>query len=469
MPDRRRARPFRTPTPLAILGLGVLLLALPGCKRQTAYTPPPPPQVGVAHPAQQPVTPSFETTGSTVAYNQVDLVARVEGFLTQINYQDGAGVKFGTELFVIEPAPYEAKLQQAQASFAATQAQLVQAEAEYTRQSTLGRKDFASQSVVDQAKATLDSTRANLTNQQAGIALASINLGYTRVSAPFDGVVTAHLASVGELVGVTGPTKLASIVQLNPIYVSFNVSEQDVLRLKAALARQGLKPSEFQNIPLDIGLMTETGYPHQGRIDYIAPALDPATGTLQVRGLLQNPDRVLLPGMFARIRVPITIERAEALLVPDEALGADQGGRYLLLVDANNVVQQRAVSTGQLAGGLRAITAGLTLNDRVIVSGLPRAVPGEKVEPQETTIAAVEAAEGEPPVPTTAQGLGTPEAAGAAQPPDMTRARNAGQGPGASQTSGAAQPPGAAQAPGAAPATGAAQATGGAPAPGQTR
>jgi RND family efflux transporter MFP subunit len=330
----------------------------------------------VAHPVQQSVTPYFETTGSTVAYNQVDLVARVEGFLTQINYKDGAGVKFGTELFVIEPAPYEAKLQQAQASFAATQAQLVQAEAEYTRQSTLGRKDFASQSVVDQAKATLDSTRANLTNQQAGIALASINLGYTRVSAPFDGVVTAHLASVGELVGVTGPTKLATIVQLNPIYVSFNVSEQDVLRLKAVLAKQGLTPAQFRNIPVDVGLMIEADYPHHGQIDYIAPAIDPATGTLQVRGLLENPNRTLLPGMFARIRVPIAIETAEALLVPDEALGTDQGGRYLLLVDANNV----------------AIRSGLTLTDRVVVSGLPRAIPGEKVEPQATTIAANEPA-----------------------------------------------------------------------------
>jgi membrane fusion protein, multidrug efflux system len=392
MPHRRRAWLFQTPMPLAILGLGALLLALPGCKRQTAYTPPPPPQVGVAHPVQQSVTPYFETSGNTVAYNQVDLLARVEGFLTQINYQDGAGVKFGTELFVIEPAPYEAKLQQAQASFAATQAQLVQAEAEYNRQAALGRKDFASQSVVDQAKATMDSTRANLNNQQAGIALASINLGYTRVSAPFDGVVTAHLASVGELVGVTGPTKLASIVQLDPIYVSFNVSEQDVLRLKAALAKQGLKPAEPGTVPVDVGLMTEAGYPHHGKIDYTAPALDPSTGTLQVRGLLQNPDRALLPGLFARIRVPVEVQTAEALLVPDEALGSDQGGRYALLVDENNVVQQRAVTAAQLVGSLRVITKGVTVNDRVVVSGLPRAIPGEKVEPRDTTIAANEPA-----------------------------------------------------------------------------
>ncbi|PPQ33034.1 efflux RND transporter periplasmic adaptor subunit [Rhodopila globiformis] len=416
---------------LAILALGALL-ALPGCKRQTAYAPPPPPQVGVAHPLRQSVTPYFETTGSMIAYNQVDLVARVEGFLQQINYKDGAFVKYGTELFVIEPAPYDAKLQQAQASFASTQAQLVQAQAEYLRQSTLGKKDFASQSVVDQAKAKLDSTRADLTNQQAGIALASINLGYTRVSAPFDGVVTAHLQSVGELVGVTGPTKLATIVQLDPIYVSFNVSEQEVLRLKAALAKQGLKPSEFHNVPLDVGLMTETGYPHHGNIDYIAPALDPATGTLQVRGLLQNPVRAMLPGMFARIRVPIAIQTTEALLVPDEALGTNQGGRYLLLVDDNDVVQQRAVTTGQLVGSLRVIRSGLTVNDRVIVSGLPRAVPGEKVEAQATTIPAAEKAADATQPAGAMQAPGATQAAGAAPATEATPKTGTTQAAGAS-------------------------------------
>jgi membrane fusion protein, multidrug efflux system len=263
--------------------------------------------------------------------------------------------------------------------------------------------------------------------------------------------VTAHLASVGELVGVTGPTKLASIVQLDPIYVSFNVSEQDVLRLRTALARQGLKPSDLGTVPVDIGLMTETGYPHHGKIDYTAPAIDPSTGTLQVRGLLQNPDRALLPGLFARIRVPIAIETAEALLVPDEALGTDQGGRYLLLVDDNDMVQQHAVTTGQRVGGLRVITGGLSVKDRVIVSGLPRAVPGEKVQAQETTIAAEE------------------KAADATQPAGATQAASATQPGGATQPSGTTQPVGTTQATSGAPADGATQATGAAPRAGATQ
>lgn len=364
----------------------ITLLILTGCKKENAYVPPPAAQVGVARPLQQTVTPYFEATGSAAAFNEVDLVARVEGFVQEIDYVDGALAKRGNTLFVVEPAPYQAKLQQAQAGLAATQAQLVQAEAEFTRQSTLSQREFASQAVVDVARAKRDSIRADLSNQQASLTLAEINLGYTNVTAPFDGIITEHLVSVGELVGVTGPTKLASIVQLDPIYVTFNVSEQDVLRLQAAMIKRGITSADLGTVPLDIGLMTESGYPHHGKIDYVAPTIDTATGTRLVRGLLHNPDHALLPGMFARIRVPIAVQKGEALLVPDQALGSDQGGRYLLLVDQDNVVQQRAVQIGPLVGSLRVITSGIGPSDRVVVSGLSRAIPGEKVVPQDVPV-----------------------------------------------------------------------------------
>ncbi len=323
------------------------LTALTACKKENAYVPPPPPPVGVAKPLQQAVLPYLEVTGNAVAYNQVDLVARVEGFLQEIDYKDGAEAKQGDTLFVIEPTPYQAKLQQAQATLAATQADLVQAQAEFTRQSTLGKSDFASQSAVDQARAKRDADLANQTNQQAGVTLAAINLGYTRVTAPFDGVVTTHLVSVGGLVGVNGPTKLATIVQLDPIYATFTVSEQDVLRIKAAMKQRGITAADIANVPVEVGLMTEDGYPHVGKLNYVAPEIDPSTGTLTVRGLLQNANHALLPGMFLRIRIPLALEKANALLVPDQALGADQSGRYLLVVDKDNVVQQRTVQTGQ--------------------------------------------------------------------------------------------------------------------------
>jgi membrane fusion protein, multidrug efflux system len=374
--------------PSCLVVLVLTLGSIAACKKENAYVPPPPQPVGVAKPVQQAVLPYLEITGNAVAYNQIDLEARVQGYLQEIDYQDGAEVKKADALFVIEPAPYQAQLQQAQATLAATQASLVQAEAEFYRQSTLGKDDFASQSKVDEARAKRDSDKAQITNNQAGVTIAAINLGYTRVTAPFDGQVTEHLVSVGGLVGVTGPTKLATLVQLDPIYATFTVSEQQVLRIKAARAARGLKPGDVKDVPVEIGLMTDEGYPHTGTLDYVAPMIDPSTGTLTARGILQNPQRALLPGMFLRIRVPLAAEKANALLVPDEALGADQSGSYLLVVDKDGMVQQRTVKTGQLEGRLRVISSGIAADDLVVVSGNQKAIPGQKVAPEVRTITA---------------------------------------------------------------------------------
>jgi len=364
-------------------------LGMAGCKRQqTAFVPPPPPQVVVAQALHQQVTPYLEATGNMVAYNQVDLVARVSGFLQEIRYTDGAVAHRGDTLFVIEPAPYQAKLQQAQATETSAQAQAAQTDAEYDRQASLGRTDFSSRSQVDQARATRDSNRANVLNQQAAVTLAATNLGYTQVTAPFDGVVTAHQVSVGSLVGANSPTTLATIVQIDPIYVSFTISEQDVLRIRASLRQAGFNQHDLSKVPIEIGLMTDTGYPHQGTLDYASPNVDSSSGTLMVRGVLPNADHVLLPGFFVRVRVPMTKSPAEALLVPETALGTDQTGRYLLVVDKDDVVQQRSVTTGVRAGTLRVIASGLQPDDRVVVAGSQRAVPGEKVVPKVTEITA---------------------------------------------------------------------------------
>ncbi len=381
----------RLPVAAALL----LVLAVAACKKENTYVPPPPPPVDVAKPAQQLVMPYLEVTGNATPYNQVDLEARVQGYLTEIDYQDGAMVKQADTLFIIEPGPYQAQLQQAQATLASTQADLVQAQAEFYRQSTLGKSDFASQSAVDQARAKRDSDQAKILNDQAGVTLAAITLGYTRVTAPFDGQVSAHLVSQGGLVGVAGPTKLATITQLDPIYALFTISEQQVLRIKQAMRERGLKPEDVKNVPVEVALMTDTGYPHVGTLDYVAPTVDASTGTLTARGILKNPDRAILPGMFLRIRIPMQRDRAEALLVPDQALGADQAGRYLLIVDKDNVVQQKTVQVGQLEGSLRVITSGLSKDDLVVVTGIQRAIPGEKVSPQMTTIKATP----EPPPP----------------------------------------------------------------------
>jgi RND family efflux transporter MFP subunit len=365
---------------------GIVIALLPAllgtaCKKRNRYAAPPPPRVAVAHPEQRKLTRYLALTGSTAAVNDVDLVARAQGFLQEISVKDGADVHKGEVLFTIEPLPFQLKLQQAQAAEAQQQALVKQADAEYTRQSTLGRSDFSSQSAVEQALATRDSARAALQQAQANTQQAAITYAYTRVLAPFDGVMTAHLVSVGELVGTGDATKLATVVQLAPIYVNFTISEQDVLRIRQALLERGLTIRDLGTVPVDVGLQTETGYPHSGTLDYVAPNLDQSTGTLAARAIFPNTDRALLPGYFVRVRVPSQRDVA-TVLVPGAAIGTNQAGQYVLVVGPGNVVEERSVQTGDSYGTMRAVEHGLAPEDVVVIAGLQRSVPGEKVDPQ---------------------------------------------------------------------------------------
>jgi RND family efflux transporter MFP subunit len=356
------------------------LLVLGACE-QNSFVPPPPPKVDVGVPAQQGITRFLEATGNTAPIQTVDLVARVQGVLQSINYKDGSLVKAGATLFTIEPDTYKFRLEQAQAAEAGAQASLKQAEADYKRQVDLVARQAVSQATLDTSTSTRDNAQANLQQAQANTKIAAVNFGYTNVVAPFDGIVSAHLISIGELVGASSPTQLATIVQLDPIYVNFNVNEQDVLRIRAEAKRRGITTSELTKLPIEVGLQTETGFPHKGNLDYAAPTVNLSTGTLAVRGVLPNPDRVLLPGYYVRVRVPFD-KQENALLVPDVALGSDQSGRYVLVVNAGNIVEQRKVRTGQLEGDLRVIEDGLKPDDRVVIAGLLRAIPGQKVDPQ---------------------------------------------------------------------------------------
>jgi RND family efflux transporter MFP subunit len=377
---------------LALAALTFLLLA--GCEQNT-YVAPPPPKVQVANPLQRPITRYLESTGNTAAIKQVDLVARVQGFLASIDYKDGTFVKEGTTLFTIEPDTYKLKLEQAQAAEVGAQATLKQAEADFKRQTDLVAKQAVSVSTLDTSTSTRDNAQAGLQQAQANTKIAAVNYSYTKVAAPFDGIVTAHQVSVGELVGVTSPTQLATIVALDPIYVNFNVNEQDVLKVRAEARRRGMSASDLTRLPLQVGLQTEDGYPHHGNLDYASPTINQSTGTLGVRGVIPNPDRVLLPGFFVRVRVPIAQEQ-NAVLVPDTAQGSDQGGRYLLVVNKDNVVEQRRVQPGQLEGALRVIEDGLKPDDRVVIGGLLRAIPGQKVDPQMQTIEAPNTGDSKP-------------------------------------------------------------------------
>jgi RND family efflux transporter MFP subunit len=329
-----------------------------------------------------PVTRYLELTGSATAVNSADLVARVPGFVQDISYADGAAVKQGTLLFTIEPEPYEVKLQQAKAAETGAQATLKQAQSDFERQAKLVTTQAATQVAYDQAVANRDNAQANYLQAQANTRLAALNNDYAHVKAPFDGIVTARQVSVGGFVGGNAaPTVLATIVQIDPVYVSFNISEQDVLRVRAEMARRGLTRDDLKKVPVEVGLQTETGYPHAGTFDYAAPTVNPSTGTLAARGVFANSERVLLPGYFVRVRIPVE-QQPSALFVPDVALGSDQGGRYVLVVNKDDVVEQRKVAIGPLVGELRVIDSGLAAADWVVVAGVLRAIPGQKVDPQ---------------------------------------------------------------------------------------
>ena len=362
----------------ALAALGILT----GCD-SNQYIAPPPPKVTVATPVQEPVVRYFETTGTAAAVNTASLVARVQGFLTEVKYRDGAIVKKETPLFVIEPEPFKLKYDQAQAAQAGAEASLKQLEADYQRQVDLASRQVASKATLDQALAARDGGEAKVKQAEVDTKTAEINLGYTEVKAPFDGVVTARQVSLGDLVGGATPTLLATIVQFDPIYVNFNVSEKDVLEARKGMTERGeTVGSMVGKLPIDVGLQTETGFPHKGVLDYVSPTINPSTGTLTVRGSFENANRTILPGYFVRVRFALDPTPTNALLVPDTALGSDQSGRYLLLVNKENVVEQRKVTPGIIVGEMRVIESGLKADDRVIVGGLLRAVPGQKVDPQ---------------------------------------------------------------------------------------
>ena len=363
---------------IAFVTFSVIILS--ACE-QNSFVPPPPPKVEVALPVQRSITRFLEATGNTAPIRSVDLVARVQGFLQSINYQDGTFAKEGTTLFTIEPDTYKLKLEQAQAAEVGAQASLKQAEADFRRQSDLVARQAVSQATLENSTSARDNAQANLLQAQVNTRIAAVNYGYTQVVAPFDGIVSAHLVSIGELVGAASPTQLATIVALDPIYVNFNVNEQDVLRIRDEARRRGLTANDLKTLPIEVGLQTDSGFPHKGNLDYASPTINLSTGTLAVRGVLPNPDRVLLPGYFVRVRVPIE-QQANALLVPNVALGSDQAGRYLLVVNGENVVEQRKVQTGPVEGDLRVIESGLKPDDRVVTAGLLRAIPGQKVDPQ---------------------------------------------------------------------------------------
>ena len=376
--------------------IGLLPVLLWSCGEDNTYVAPPPPTVSVSQPVRQTVTDYIEVSGNTQASNSVNLVARVEGYLQSVDFADGTFVKTGDLLFVIEPEPYEAQVQLQEAMVAQQQATLTQASEEYARQQRLIKQNATSQSQLESWQAQQGTAQAAVDEANANLEIAKINLGYTRIVAPFDGRMGRHLVDPGNLVGAGSPTQLATIEQLAPIYVYVNVDESDVLRVRASMRAAGQTVATMGPVTLGVGLQNEAGYPHEATLDFIDSDIDQSTGTLQVRGSIANEDYVFLPGMFVRVRVPVGTS-PDALLVPDRALGIDQRGHYLLLVDASDEVAQRPVQIGALVGEMRVITEGLKAEDWVVVDGIQRAIPDSKVAPKKVTLTPPDAAPAEQP------------------------------------------------------------------------
>ena len=420
-----------------------MVCLIASCQPANTYVEPPPPEVTVATPLQKAVTSYAHYTGTTQAVARVEVRARVKGFLKKRLFEEGTIVKEGQLLMVIDEEPFQVQLEQAQArqaeaeavlkkaeesrarevarsQCALDQAQLVLSQIDEARNHSLFIRKAASREDLDKAEATrkkneaqLEADRANLKQVEAGyetsilsaranikaamaaVRAAAIDLGYCRITAPIEGRITKAEVDAGNFVGDGQATLLATIHKTNPIYVYMYVSEDDVLRVRRARSSDGARGLLRTPIKLEMGLASEAGFPHEGQANYWDPGLDPGTGTLRTRGVFDNPTGQIMPGLFVRVRGQIET-RPNALTVPENSLGHDQAGDFLLVVGKDNLVERRKVQVGdpvEESNGARArevldqwrvVEGEIGPDDLVIVGGLQRARSGLPVRPKRT-------------------------------------------------------------------------------------
>jgi RND family efflux transporter MFP subunit len=353
-----------------------------------APAPPPPPEVGVTKPIRRDVTVFTEHLGSTRAFESVEVRARVTGELEQITFEPSTQVQEGEVLFVIEPRTYKAERDAAEAALKSARAQLARAQSDLERMEEAVKTNAVSKSDVDLARADRDIAEAGVLSAEAALDAAELQYSYTEVHAPISGQVGRNLVDRGNIVSGTEQTLLTTVNRMQPMFVYFDAPEEVVLRSlrNRPLSRlRGTEQARARDTVAQVATLIDDDFPFQGPIDYVSNTVDPNTGTIQVRAVLPNDDTKLFPGLFVRVRIPVETVK-DAVLIDEKALGTDLGGRYVYVVGADNVVEQRYVKLGVVEpDGMVPILEGLEGDETYIVDGLLRARPGMPVTPGDPT------------------------------------------------------------------------------------
>lgn len=352
-------------------------LLLGGCHHAAPPPAPPPPSVTVAKPVARKIIEHNEYTGRMAAIENVSVRPRVSGYITQIPFKEGNLVKKDDLLFVIDPRPYQAALDQAAGQLKQAQAQKELSDRNFGRAQTLQATKVSSKEEFDQAATARNQGDAQVATAQAAVDAAKLNLEFTQIKSPIDGRVSREQVTVGNLVA-NDTTVLTNIVSVDPIYAYADVDERAVLAYQKLTAEGKVKSARDSRVPVSVALAGETGFPHRGDIDFIDNQINAATGTLSVRGKFSNADGNLLSGMFVRMQIPVSGEE-DALLISDRAVGSDQGQKFVYVLTGDKV-DQRPVTLGPVIDGLRVVTRGLKADDQVIINGLMKVRPGAQVK-----------------------------------------------------------------------------------------
>jgi RND family efflux transporter MFP subunit len=368
---------------MAIAAFAALFLSLQACAPNQAATAPaaaPAPQVSVAKVITREITEYDEFTGRFEAVERVEIRPRVSGYISSVNFEQGHTVRKNDVLFVIDPRPYEAELKRAKADLARARTQLALAKSERERAVKLLDVHAISREEFDSRVSNNEAAAANVSAAEAAVEAAALNLTFTEIRSPIDGLVGRAEITAGNVV-TNGETRLTTVVSINPIYVEFEGDEQVYLKY-VDLARRGERgSSRTTENPLWAGLANETGYPHEGRMVFLDNELQAATGTIKARGQFDNSDMRFTPGMFARVKLTGSA-KYQAVLINDSAVGTDQSMKYVLVVGPSNQVEYRTVKLGPVVDGLRVVREGLKTGETIVVNGLQRVHPGASVSPQ---------------------------------------------------------------------------------------